>query len=136
TAIYRANVSHIHDAGVDPDAYADLREAALLEFLLQCFNPGKHLLRRRDRILSMGCIVQWSTPEGHDHVPHILVDRAVVGEDDFGNRREEIVEQGFQLRGRERLRNCGEVSYIREEYGHFATLARKAVIFWMPEHRI
>ena len=71
----------------------------------------------------MGRIVERRIPEGHDGVAHVFVDSALLLEDDIGQRRQVLVEEGGELDGREALGQRGERTDVAEHQRQLALLS-------------
>src|SRR6185436_4437704 len=78
----RTHVADAHPSGVDSHADVNRRPAFLLEMGLQLREYTVHFHARQHRMARVLRIMQGRAPEGHDAIPHILVDRAAVLIDD------------------------------------------------------
>ena len=94
----RAHVAHTHAAGVQPDPYANFRQALAAMLFIELAHGLHHLQRGLDRQRGVFRRLDGRTPEGHHAVTHVLVEGAAVAADQVREPAEDAVEQSLQLR--------------------------------------
>ncbi len=127
----RSEISDNADPRVQTDTNPQRHEVTaaflgfFLEFLVEHFEPIKHVERRCTCVDLMVLVVQWRVPERHDRVAHVFVDRSLARENCVGQRREKTVHQRGQTLGIVPVgfRYCRETPDIAQHEGHFALFA-------------
>ena len=95
-----AHVAHGHRTGVDAHPDLQHRPAHCLPMGVQIFQGDDHLQGGPAGQAGMVRLDQRGAEQGHDGIPHVLVDGAPVVDDDVAHGVQEIVQhpdQGFRV---------------------------------------
>ena len=93
-----------------------------------------HFQPCKDRIPGMLRIVDWCTPEGHDGIADILVERAAMLAHDQGHGAEILVHQARQFVRFQSFRDSGESANVRKQHGQLGLASGHAVVLGIPAH--
>ena len=95
--------------------------------VLQRLQLDEHLHARQQGMTGVLRVMQWSAPEGHDGVAHVLVNGATMLVNHMGHRRQILVHQLRQLRRVQSLRYRGKAAHVREQHRQFPAFPRQRV---------
>ena len=105
-----------------------------MQLRIQPVELARHLQRCLDRMVGVGRIGDRRTPEGHDRVADIFVERAALGTDRAGHRREEAVDQGAQIFRSQLFGDPGEVAHVAEHDGQHAVFGAHVIARRVARH--